>query len=312
MLWYKADMFEEAGLEPPPHEYGEKYKMPDGTEVEWNYDTVRELAQAPHRRRERQRRDEAGFDPKNIVQYGFEPQRDDLRGLGAYCGAGSLAAADGKTVQIPDAWKTAWKFWYDGMWTDHTIMTGPVFESDEFSGGGYAFFSGQVAMSENFLWTTYGVADAGDGLGPRGDPVPQREGHLAAQRGHVRDPQGHQEPGRRRSRRSHYLLGEASDKLLGCTAACRPGRTSRMRSSRDSASRRTTPADQFPDEVDWQVAKDSVQFADNPNFEASMPKYNETLDILTSTRPSGSDRRPGHGRRDRGVATEIQAVWDDS
>ena len=68
---------------------------------------------------------------------------------------------DGKTVVIPDAWKDAWKFWYDGMWKDHTIMTGPVFESEEFSGGGYAFFSGRVAMSLNFLWTTYGVADSG-------------------------------------------------------------------------------------------------------------------------------------------------------
>ena len=27
-----------------------------------------------------------GFDPNNIAQYGFEPQRDDLRGLGAFLG----------------------------------------------------------------------------------------------------------------------------------------------------------------------------------------------------------------------------------
>ena len=54
-----------------------------------------------------------GFDPANIVQWGFEPQRDDLRGMGAYFGAGTLAGADGKTAQIPDAWKAAWKDWYD-------------------------------------------------------------------------------------------------------------------------------------------------------------------------------------------------------
>ena len=44
MLWYKADLFEEAGLEPPPHEYGAKYTMPDGSEVDWSYDTIKEIA----------------------------------------------------------------------------------------------------------------------------------------------------------------------------------------------------------------------------------------------------------------------------
>ena len=43
-------------------------------------------------------------------------KRDDLRGLGAYFGAGSLAADDGTTVQIPDAWADGWKYFYDGMW----------------------------------------------------------------------------------------------------------------------------------------------------------------------------------------------------
>ena len=105
---------------------------------------------------------QAGFDPDNIVQWGFEPQRDDLRGLGAYWGAGSLAAADGKTAQIPDAWKTAWKFFYDGIWKDHFIMTGPSFQSTDINPDGYPFFTGKVAMSENFLWSTYGVAGAGD------------------------------------------------------------------------------------------------------------------------------------------------------
>ena len=51
-------------------------------------------------------------------------------------------------------------------------MTGAVAESEEFSGGGYPFFSGRVAMSENFLWTTYGVADSCTDWDLGGDPVP--------------------------------------------------------------------------------------------------------------------------------------------
>ena len=64
--------------------------MPDGTEVDWNYDTVKEIAQILTVDENGKDATEAGFDPTKIVQYGFEPQRDDLRGLGAYFGAGSL------------------------------------------------------------------------------------------------------------------------------------------------------------------------------------------------------------------------------
>ena len=39
MLLYKKGLFDEAGLNEPPHKYGDQYKMPDGTMVDWNYDT---------------------------------------------------------------------------------------------------------------------------------------------------------------------------------------------------------------------------------------------------------------------------------
>ncbi len=37
-----------------------------------------------------------------------------------------------------------------------------------------------------------------------------------------------------------------------------------------------------PQGVDWQVAIDGVEFADNPNFEAWMPNYQESFDSLVS------------------------------
>ncbi len=96
----------------PPHKYGEqvhdarRHRRSTGT-------TTRSARSRKILTVDKNGKDatQAGFDPTNIVQWGFEPQRDDLRGLGAYWGAGTLAAADGKTVQIPDAWKAAWKFW---------------------------------------------------------------------------------------------------------------------------------------------------------------------------------------------------------
>ncbi|HET7182436.1 MAG TPA: extracellular solute-binding protein [Candidatus Limnocylindrales bacterium] len=305
MVWYKADMFTEAGLAEPPHKYGDQYTL-DGQQVEWNYDTLRQIAMRLTVDKAGKDATQAGFDPKNIVQYGFEPQRDDLRGLGAYWGAGNLAGgADGKTVTIPEDWKTAWKFFYDGMWKDHFIMTGPVYQTDQFNGGGYAFFSGRVAMSENFLWTTYGVADSG------------KDWNLAAipaNNGKVTSPlnadtfavlKGTKNPDAAWAA-LQYILDDSADTLLGLYGGM-PARPEKQ----DAFFTSLTTSKGFEPTVDWQVAKDSVQYADNPNFEAPMPKYNETLTILSKylskwTATPGLDM----DAEIEAMRAEIQAKWD--
>jgi multiple sugar transport system substrate-binding protein len=305
MLWYKADMFEEAGLEPPPHKYGDKYKMPDGTEVDWSYDTVLQIAKLLTVDKNGNDATSSSFDPKSIVQYGFEPQRDDLRGLGAYWGAGSLAAADGKTVEIPDAWKTAWKYWYDGMWTNHTIMTGAVAESDEFSGGGYTFFSGRVAMSENFLWTTYGVADAGTDWDLAAIPSFNGKTTSPLNADTFGVLKGTKNPDAAFAALT-YVLGDASDKLLNLYGGM-PARPDKQ----DAFFETLGKTEGFPDKVDWQVARDSIQYADKPNFEAPMPKYNETLTILGKY-ASKFSTTPGldMDKEIEALRAEIQATWD--
>ena len=305
MLWYKADLFEEAGLELPPHEYGAKYKMPDGSEVDWSYDTVEELAKLLTVDSQGRDATDPAFDAENIVQYGFEPQRDDLRGLGAYWGAGSLAADDGETVEIPDAWKDAWKFWYDGMWTDHTIMTGPVAESEEFSGGGYPFFSGRVAMSLNFLWTTYGVADAGDDWDLAAIPShkgtvtsPLNADTFAIYKG-TKNPEA-------AFAALTYLLDDSSDTLLQLYGGM-PARPDKQ----DAFFEALGQSEGFPEEVDWKVAKDSLEYADNPNFEAPMPKYNETLTILVKYASKWATT-PGldMDAEIEALRAEVQGSWD--
>jgi multiple sugar transport system substrate-binding protein len=305
MLWYKADMFEEAGLETPPHEYGAKYKMPDGSEVEWNYDTINELAKLLTVDKNGKDANDPDFDPDNIVQYGFEPQRDDLRGLGAYWGAGNLAGPDGKTVTIPDAWKDAWKFWYDGMWKDHTIMTGAVAESEEFSGGGYPFFSGRVAMSENFLWTTYGVADAGTDWDLAA--IPSHNGTITSplNADTFAIHEGTKNPDAAFAALT-YILDDSADKLLQLYGGM-PARPDRQ----DAFFETLGQSDGFPDEVDWQVAKDSLQYADKPNFEAAMPKYNETLTILEKYESKWSTTDGLNMDQEiEALRAEIQAAWD--
>ncbi len=93
VLFYKADMFKEAGLDEPPHTWNAEYTMPDGSKRPWDYDTVREIAKILTVDENGADATEAGFDPEKIVQWGFEPQRDDLRQTGAYFGAGSFMAS---------------------------------------------------------------------------------------------------------------------------------------------------------------------------------------------------------------------------
>jgi len=304
MLWYKAGMFEEAGLALPPHQYGAKYTMPDGSEVEWNYDTIRKLALVLTVDKNGKDATQSGFDPKNIVQYGFEPQRDDLRGLGAYWGAGTLVGP-AATVVIPDAWKDAWKFWYDGMWKDHTIMTDPVFQSAEFAGGGYPFFSGRVAMSLNFLWTTYGVADSGTDWDLAA--IPSHKGTvtspLNADTFAIHETTKNPDAAFAALR---YLLDDASDTLLQLYGGM-PARPDRQ----DAFFETLGKTEGFPEKVDWQVAKDSLKYADNPNFEAPMPKYNETLTILGKYRSKWSTTAGlDMDQEIEAMRVEIQRTWD--
>jgi multiple sugar transport system substrate-binding protein len=310
-LYYEPAMFDEIGLKYPPHQYGQQYTMPDGTVVDWNYDTVRRIAMMLTVDKNNKDATQAGFDPNAIVQYGFEPQRDDLRGLAAYFGAGKLLADDGKTVQIPDAWTYGWKWWYAGMWTDHFIETGPVFNSSAFNAGGYTFNSGKVAMQENFLWNVCCVTDAGRhwDLGT----IPSNNGKVTAtfNADTFRILKATKHPDEA-FQVLQYLLGDASKTLLNSYSGF-PARTAdqggfftQLEQQKDKAGKPI-----YPPNVDWQVAVDGIQYADNPNFEAYMPAYNQSLDILNkySTRWQAT---PGLNMDTEiaNLTAELQTAWN--
>jgi multiple sugar transport system substrate-binding protein len=268
-LFYRKGAFEEAGLKEPHHKYGEKYTMADGSQVDWTYDVARELGKKLTVDKAGKDATQAGFDPKRIAQWGFELQRDDLRGTGAYFGAGSLSSGeDGKTVQIPADWIAGWKYFYQSIWTDHIAMTGPQFESKDLNPEDYPFFTGNVAMSENFLWSTYGLSDVDDwDLAA----IPAHHGVqtsvLNADTFRILKSTKHPDEA---FEFLTYLLGEASGELMTAYGGF-PARTA------DQAAGIKALQDQFKHPVDWQVAVDGAQHPDNPNFESWMPDYNESL-----------------------------------
>ncbi len=70
-------------------------------------------------------------------------------------------------------------------------------------------------------------------------------------------------------------------------------------------------SDGFPAKVDWQVAIDGIDHADQPNFEANLPKYNESLDLSVKYREKWSvNGRARHGPGGATLKGELQAIWD--
>jgi multiple sugar transport system substrate-binding protein len=303
-LFYKKSHFEEAGLNEPPHEWNGTYTMPDGTERPWDWDTVREIAKILTVDKNGKDATQAGFDPENIVQWGFEPQRDDIRQTGAYWGPGKLAGgADGTTVEIPDAWAAAWKAFYDGIWTDHYSMTGPQFESDELNPNDYPFFTGNVSMSTNYLWSTYGVDGAGDDWDIAATPSYNGTTTAAFNADTFRIHKDTKHPDEA-FEALRYLLDDASATLL-TTYGGMPARPE------EQDAFFTSLQEGFPNQVDWNVAKEGVQYADVPNFESYMPAYNESLDKLIEFGTKWSTNAGLNIDTEiQDLKTQLQSIWD--
>ena len=301
VLFYKKDLFKEAGLAEPPHEWNAKYTMPDGSVVPWDYDTVQKLSLLLTVDENGMDATEAGFDPEHVVQWGFEPQRDDLRQTGAYWKAGSFMAADGKTAQIPDAWAASWKAFYKSIWTDHTAVDYSQFQDTDFNPNGYPFFTGKVAMSTNYLWSLYGMSDAGDDWDMAATPAYQGQTTAAFNADTFRLLKSTKNQDAAFTVLTYLLDNQELLKLYGGMPAVE---------AKQDAFLQTLQGD-YTQTIDWNVAKEGVNFADVPNFESYTPAYNETYDLVLKFGTKWQST-PGLNL-DTEIAdlkTQMQAIWD--
>jgi multiple sugar transport system substrate-binding protein len=313
-LYYQPDMFDAAGLQPPPASYGTQYQMPDNSMVDWSYDTLRQVAMQLTVDKAGKNATDPAFNPKQIVQYGFEPQRDDLRTMGAqFFAAGKFLSDDGKTVQIPDAWAAAWKWVYQGMWTDHFILTGPAYNSQTFNGGGYAFNSGHVAMQENFLWNVCCVTDAGGNWNLAA--LPSYNGTVSApiNADTFRITKGSKHPDEAFDVLNYLVLGPAHTDLLHSISGF-PALKSEQGDYFTELQQQKNDKGKliYPPNVNWDVVTQAIPFADiDPNSENTMPNYNKSLDILakyltrwTSTAGLNMDTEFNN------LKQELQTTWN--
>ncbi|HET8570379.1 MAG TPA: extracellular solute-binding protein [Candidatus Limnocylindria bacterium] len=148
-IYYNKTLFDEAGVDYPPHKVGDKY---DGKD--WTWDTVRDLAMKLTVDKNGNDATSVDFDADAIEQYGLDAQftENDARAWATiFGGSGSVLADDGKTAQWPDNWRAGLQYYYDGVWKDHFI---PDKTAVDALAAGNTFQSGLIAMDVVHQWYT--------------------------------------------------------------------------------------------------------------------------------------------------------------
>jgi multiple sugar transport system substrate-binding protein len=273
-IFFNKDLFDEAGLKYPPQKVGDKYTMPDGSKVDWNWDTVRKIGMLLSVDKTGKDPTQAGFDPASQTQFGFEFQWTEGRRLASAFGAGSLVAPDGKTAQFPDAWKDGWTWYYNGIWKDHFIATETVRQSDLLAKGN-SLSSGHVAMGHMFQW--YICCMSPDATKPgnfkKWDIAVMPMNSAGATTAPINIDTftiSKDSPVADRAFEAMTYLVDRLDlmALYGGT----PAVGDQLKYFHDVVD--PTFTKQFPgNTVNWQVALDMEAYAESPNHEAEMPNY---------------------------------------
>jgi multiple sugar transport system substrate-binding protein len=268
MIFYNRDLFDEAGLEYPPHVYGETYADGDL----WTVEKMEELAMLLTVDAEGNDATSPDFDPETIVQFGYHTQWTDPRGhAAALFGADDVIDADGNAY-LSDLWRQAFTWYYEGMHVKH-FMPNTSYQNSDLLAAGNPFDSGNVAMAHCHLWYT-----CCNGSVPNWDmavvPSYNDAGDVTVKL--------HADTFRIFAATEHpeeavevllWLTGDAAGELLQIYGGM-PGRASQQEAFF------TGMDEQFPQGVDWDVAVQGLAYPDVPNHEGNLPNYAKAYDRI--------------------------------
>jgi multiple sugar transport system substrate-binding protein len=159
LTYFNRGLFEEAGLNFPPTEFDAPYVMPDGTEVEWNYETLAEIAKILTVDANGNDATSPDFDPDNIVQFGFNFQWAGERLIWTDWQPEDFYDEETGTITIPQSWRDAAQWKYDRMWVDHTTPN-TTYGNSELFGAGNIFQSGNLGIAIVPTWYTCCLGDS--------------------------------------------------------------------------------------------------------------------------------------------------------
>ena len=303
-LSYNKELFDEAGLNYPPAEYGEPYIDADGNEVEWNLETMEEVAKILTVDANGNDATSPDFDPDNIVQFGFSQQWTDYRGAATLFGPGTLVDEEGN-AQVPDNWREAANWYHKAMWEDHIYPTDAYVQSD-ILGNDNAFESGNLAMAQTHLWYTgccmgNATFEWDTGALPAVDGQTTAKMHadtFAIMKG-SKNPEATFEV-------LSYFIGEKAAEMTQMYGGM-PARLSLQGDYFDTFAQGVPGGES----VNWDPVVASMAYADNPNHESYMPspqeaneRYNEFWTLVTTDPDLDVDTELDQ------LVVDLQAIYD--
>lgn len=263
-IYYNKDLFDEAKLPYPPHKVGEQYNGKP-----WDLNTFQDLAMKLTVDKAGNDATQANFDPKNITQFGFYEQFTDGRGVGAFFGGGlPYDPNNPKNALLPDNWKQAWKWYYDGVWKYH-FMPNADYQNSDLLAKANPFSSGNVAMAWTHTWYTccFDVKKLKWDIAV----VPTINGKITAKL--HGDTFAILKASKNQKVAFDVLTKMVVDKDLYQTYGAMPARVEDRPDffkGRDEAV--------APNKVDWSVAQEMVKYPDLPNHESWTPNLAKTND----------------------------------
>lgn len=281
-LFFVPSMFDESGLAYPPQHYGEKYRMPDGTLVEWNWETLETIARLLTIDRNGKNSTEAGFDRTQIAQVGYAPQWQDPAAWGLYDGGPSQLYTGEKRgdyrAAIPDSWKRAWQRHYQAIWGEQPWMIkGALAVTPEF-GNGNVFNSARAAMTLAPTWYTCCLSNFATGVNEFQLGIIPLSADGAAPRQVDADTfriwKGTRHPDEAFQVLA-YLITTGSNKLLPIYGAL-PAISSKTNVFFQKNRQRYL----FVTQTSWDVFKAGVAYPDRPSTEGDMPNFDQATSRL--------------------------------
>lgn len=263
-LFVNLDLFEAAGLNPPPQTYGSPYTMPDGTVRDWDMDALRDVAMLLTLDIDGNNATDEDFDPENIAQFGFGIQWTDFRGQMTFFGAGNLIDEEGN-AQMPDMWRQGLDWMQAALWDDY-FYPNSVYANTDYMGQGNWFASGNIAMAHNHLWYASccmgGMTDNWDIAAVPASFDGTITAKLHADTFSVMSSTANPDEA---LEVLSYLVGERAGDLAQVYGGL-PARLSVREGYFETLS------ESLPNvTVNWDVATDSLRFVDNPSHEGELP-----------------------------------------